>query len=368
MKTNRESVNFLRERRTMMQWKPFAMVKSEEREEISASSAKKGVLVRRFHPHRRHVLGVALSGKKLLTCSADGTCQVFDRNDCSKPLLVYAEHSDAVFGCQFLDEEATIVLTWSRDCSAKVWNCSTGETILTLSHARPVKSAMCEGNIVVTFSLPFAISVWNLSTGSIIATLENVSSLASNLVLSLPFVAFGTFGHLLRVCRFSDDFQTLDLVSRLSGHSRSILATAINLQTKAILTGSEDKTSVLFDIASGETKMRFVGHAESVLSCAFCPSRDDLCLTTSADKTSRVWDATTGDCVMVLKCNDAVCCGVFNSGFALVGCADNSAMLFDVSQGAFDRLVTLCLGLKDKQSTVWCLPLEVVRRIKGFMI
>ncbi|EGD83436.1 peroxisomal targeting signal 2 receptor [Salpingoeca rosetta] len=74
---------------------------------------------------------------QLLTCSGDGTCQLWDIADMSKPLHVFAEHTKEatrVSHCQA--REGALFASSSWDQSVKVWDATgaSGHSLATLSH------------------------------------------------------------------------------------------------------------------------------------------------------------------------------------------------------------------------------------------
>jgi WD40 repeat protein len=95
-------------------------------------------------------------------------------------------------------------------------------------------------------------------------------------------------------------------------------------------------------------------------------------MTCSADKTSRIWNLGMGECLMVLPCSDSVTSGTFDSTLALCGCADNTAILFDVSQGALQAIIALIKGTslseENRPSLLRGVPVEILQNIKGFLI
>lgn len=49
-------------------------------------------------------------------------------------------------------------------------------------------------------------------------------------------------------------------------------ALAFSPDNNALLTGCDDGLAKLFDVATGEAKATFAGHASCVLSVAWCPT------------------------------------------------------------------------------------------------
>jgi WD40 repeat protein len=94
---------------------------------------------------------------------------------------------------------------------------------------------------------------------------------------------------------------TLNVISRslASLHERRRIATgaafsvAFSPDGKSVLTSSSDKTARLWDAATGKVIRAFTGHEDAVQSVAFSPDGKSV-LTGSEDKTARLWDAATG--------------------------------------------------------------------------
>lgn len=60
-----------------------------------------------------------------------------------------------------------------------------------------------------------------------------------------------------------------------------------------VITGSFDKTAKLWDPSTGECVFTLYGHQAEVVCAQFCPDGDFIA-TASMDHTSRVFDSTTG--------------------------------------------------------------------------
>jgi len=99
------------------------------------------------------------------------------------------------------------------------------------------------------------------------------------------------------------------------GHSSDVRAVAFSHDGKLVVTGSEDRTAVLWDAATGIEIRRFVGHGAGINVVAFSPD-DRLLLTGSGqvefgtdnasepqsrDATARIWDVGTGREILRLE-------------------------------------------------------------------
>ena len=78
-------------------------------------------------------------GAAILTWSRDKTARLWDAS--SGQTLLTLTHQNAVTGAVFNRDESRI-LTWSRDKTARLWDASSGQTLLTLTHQNAVTGAV----------------------------------------------------------------------------------------------------------------------------------------------------------------------------------------------------------------------------------
>ncbi|MGH9831539.1 MAG: WD40 repeat domain-containing protein [Blastocatellia bacterium] len=67
-----------------------------------------------------------------------------------------------------------------------------------------------------------------------------------------------------------------------------------------MVSGSRDKTALLWDVTTGRQLVAFKGHFDEIFSVAFSPDGRRLA-TGSNDKTVRLWDAATGQELLTLN-------------------------------------------------------------------
>ena len=84
----------------------------------------------------------------------------------------------------------------------------------------------------------------------------------------------------------------VEIVPQL-GHSGELISVAFSPGGKTALSGSDDKTLRLWDLASGREIRRFAGHSDKVTSVAIAPD-GKTALSGSADNTLRLWDLASG--------------------------------------------------------------------------
>jgi WD40 repeat protein len=119
-------------------------------------------------------------------------------------------------------------------------------------------------------------------------------------------------------------------------HDAAITSVAWSPDGKAILTGSDDKTARLWDLATGLPKGAPLQHRDAVQIVAFSPDGKTV-LTGSADKTARLWRAADGVPVgQPMAHRDWVNAVAFSPDgkTVLTGSVDKTARLWRTADGA----------------------------------
>ena len=87
---------------------------------------------------------------------------------------------------------------------------------------------------------------------------------------------------------------------RLKGHGDAVFCVAISPDGTRIVSGSNDKTAIIWDAAKGKSLQRFEGHAECLTAVGFSGDGKRV-VTGSLDHTARVWETESGALVGILK-------------------------------------------------------------------
>jgi WD40 repeat protein len=86
----------------------------------------------------------------------------------------------------------------------------------------------------------------------------------------------------------------------LEGHSDRVWSVAFSPDSARLASGSADRTVKIWDASSGKCLQTLEGHSDWVCSVAFSPDSARLA-SGSADHTVKIWDASSGECLQTLE-------------------------------------------------------------------
>jgi WD40 repeat protein len=241
-------------------------------------------------------------------------------------------HSAAIHEASF-NREGSLIVTASRDATARVWEARTGGNTLRLEHAGPVTSAefSADGNLIATASEDRTARLWNAATGKLLAELKHDDD--------------------VRNVRLSPDGKFVVTITALSSwiwdaHTYQKLTQLFMPETGSVDGGmkmarfSPDGSRIVIGNEVGRvgvwnTKGKFLveleGHTQSINSISF--NQDGgLIATASVDETARVWDATNGKNLFIMQGPQGmVRYADFSSDdrFVVTSNQDNSAWVWD---------------------------------------
>ncbi|ORX40139.1 WD40-repeat-containing domain protein [Kockovaella imperatae] len=223
----------------------------------------------------------------------------------------------------------TVLASASEDASVKIWDWEGGEFERTVKgHTKAVTDVEYspKGTLMVTCSSDLTIKLWDPAN-----EYNNTKTLHGH-------------DHSVSTVRFTPDGEKLVSASRdksiriwevasgycvktLTGHVEWVREVVPSEDGRWLLSSSSDQTSRLWDFASGESKMEFRGH-EHVVECAvFAPTAAHAAIrelaglqstaadaraktpgsysaTGSRDKTIKLWDTQSGQCLYTFNGHD----------------------------------------------------------------
>jgi WD40 repeat protein/formylglycine-generating enzyme required for sulfatase activity len=121
----------------------------------------------------------------------------------------------------------------------------------------------------------------------------------------------------------------------LESHTGPLNSASFSPDGKLIVTASADKTAKLWDATSGKLIFTLEGHKESLVSATFSPD-GKLVVTASADRTARVWETVSGKLLYTLEGhNDGLLSAIFSPDRKLLVTAsyDRTAKVWETATG-----------------------------------
>ena len=86
----------------------------------------------------------------------------------------------------------------------------------------------------------------------------------------------------------------------LKGHTDTVKTVAFNHDGSLIASGSNDKTIRVWNVDTGECILALKGHTNGVTTVAFNPDGTKI-VSGSYDKSIKIWNVNTGECILTLK-------------------------------------------------------------------
>ena len=251
--------------------------------------------------HSGYVTAVAWSpdGHHILTASNDGTARIWDATTGDNTLTLTHTNSLSVVAWS---PDGHHILTGSEDGTVRIWDAATGDNTLTLTHKASVTAVAWspDARHILTASRDRTVRIWDATTGDNTLTLTHTDPVTA--------VAWSPDGHHIltvsrdRIARIWDTTtgdNTLTLTLTLT-HTALVSAMAWSPDGHHILTASDDGTARVWDAATGDNTLTLtLTHTDPVIAVAWSPNGHHI-LTGSVDRTACIWDTTTGDNTLTL--------------------------------------------------------------------
>jgi len=217
--------------------------------------------------HHNYVYSLAFSpkGNILVSGSYDEAVFLWDIRT-ARVMRSLPAHSDPVSGVDFV-RDGTLAASCSSDGLIRIWDTGTGQCLKTLVHEdnAPVTSVKFSpnGRYVLAATLDNSLRLWNYVEGRCVKTYQG----HKNEKFSIG-VCFGTYS--------------------VSASAREELDEEQRKQWALAACGSEDGSTVLWDVNSKEILQRLQGHEGVVLGVDVC-AQDGAIATCGKDKTIKIY-------------------------------------------------------------------------------
>ncbi|KAK4058853.1 hypothetical protein OIO90_000299 [Microbotryomycetes sp. JL221] len=220
-------------------------------------------------------------GAYLVSCSSDLTVKLWDTSNDWKNVKTLYGHDHSVSSARFMPNDDFIVSA-SRDRTIRIWEVANGFCVKTFSgHAEWVKSVVpsTDSRLLISCSVDQTSRIWDAQSGETKVELRG-------------------HDHVVEVAVFAP-VSAHAAIRALAG-----LVTPKGADAKQVgsfaATGSRDKSIRLWDVQSGQCLKTLTGHDNWIRALVFHPSGKSL-LSASDDKTIRIWDLETGRCSKTIE-------------------------------------------------------------------
>lgn len=295
-----------------------------------------GECVRNFIGHTDKVNSVCISpdSQFAISGSDDDTVRLWDNITTGRCLHTFLGHADNVTSL-CISPDGQYALSGSADTNLRLWRVNkpinsyiapirlcqvlTTETILSINQAYEQALAKARQALARNDLVGFAQELRNIRSQPAFEKSEELFQAWTSLYQRFP--------------RKSLLGAWEDKV--LLGHSGGITSVSLSLDGQYALSGSQDKTLKLWNMAKGECFETFEGHEKEVTS-VFLSSDARYALSGSEDKTVKFWNVETGECLQTFKGHTNIVTSVWmssDSKFALSGSKDWTLKLWDTATG-----------------------------------
>ncbi len=190
---------------------------------------------------------------------------------------------------------------------ARVHDTRTGRELFTLNRPEGTWAAAYspDGQSIATATQSGSVLLWNAEDGSLLSTIEGLPGPATQIAFrpdgspfvvppsgGPPIVVPPSGGQRLLVVSQSVaaicDLAERKVIAQLKSHEGQIRAAVFSPDGRFVVTGSDDKTAVLWDAETGKMLSLYKGHTDAVRLVAISPDGKYVA-TGSDDGTARIW-------------------------------------------------------------------------------
>jgi len=263
--------------------------------------ADKGVLIRKLEGHMDVATNVVFSddGSMLASTSEDYTIRVWDTTtwECKHCLK---GHQRYVLSAAFSPDNLLLV-SGSLDNTIRIWELEDGQCLGHLDdHSERVNSVLFhpDGNFFISSSYDTTIRIWELFPNHPKKVSRNDVSVFTNSYMNSKGDLMVDIHGFREICIKEKESGTI--LREGIGHTDDVYGACFSPDDKYIASASMDKTIRIWDAETLECINVLKGHKGDVTSVSFSPNGQYI-VSASADDSIRVWDVSTGLCIIVIN-------------------------------------------------------------------
>lgn len=253
-------------------------------------------------------------GKLLVSCAADMSIKLWDFTtyECTKTLM---GHDHNVSSVAFVPT-GDYILSASRDKTIKMWEVATGYCVKTYTGhrewVRMIRILPLDGSLMASCSNDQTIRVWSSETKECKMELRE-------------------HDHVVECIAWAPESATPAINEACSESGNKSSSGSSNLIGPFLASGSRDKSIKVWDVSSGQCLFTLVGHDNWIRGLSWHPGGKYL-LSASDDKSLRVWDVPHKRCSKRLEAHTHFCTSIDfhkSAPYVITGSVDQTIKVWE---------------------------------------
>ena len=211
----------------------------------------------------------------------------------------------------FFSSNGENLVTVSHGKPIRIWNVETGKCILELvGHTDKVcdVSYTKDGKRIVSVANNGEICFWDAKTGRCLK-----KEMKNFLIKSILFNQNDTRIVSINGGNSAIEWSANQTICRLLGHTSILNSVEYNSSGNLIVTSSDDKTVRIWNADNGDCLHVLKGHTKKVCTASFSPNSDYV-ISVSEDNTIRVWNVDSEICVQMHTLENSILSAKFSVG------------------------------------------------------
>ncbi|GJM26975.1 MAG: hypothetical protein DHS20C16_33900 [Phycisphaerae bacterium] len=256
-----------------------------------------------LHPGRSHRLAFSSDGTLLAAVNSDGLIKIWDL-DGNEEINSFRSQNRLAYSLAFFAND-TKLMTGARESQVMAWGVGQGigqAPIATLDDGVQNFDLSEDNSHIAVVGRDNVVSLLRSDNGATEAALTSFDYRARSAV-AVSHTGRYVVAATDQFVPLFIDAENLEVIRPLEGHDGPVKSLTFSPSSQFILSTSWDRTARLWDGISGAPVRSFVGHTATVTQGRFRPNSDQI-LTTSKDGTARLWDAATGAVIHVYEGHD----------------------------------------------------------------
>lgn len=242
--------------------------------------------------HKGIVEGIAYSpnGKFIATTGWDKTIKIWS-TDSNKLVHSFKAHDGAV-RCIAYSRDGNMLISGARDNSVKIWDSTFSPKYNLFGHQNIINAVLIDPSLRFAYSGgdDMMLKVWDLKKKGKSRTLKKMPR-------KINAIAVSVRGRDIYVATEGPDIYNLTVAGKeknvFSGHTDEVNALAYAFNNRYLISGSSDKTAIIWNIKNSKVVQTLKGHTWKVTQVAF--SNDSrFAITGSTDGSIKIWEVETG--------------------------------------------------------------------------